>query len=360
MATKLDPDRDAWNDQQRRQRGYARNRKLGAFALVAVMAVAAFVVVKAVGAEDGSNVVPGESVPPASVGPFDATPHQVGIVGLDGSMQQAILGLPTDAFAPTLSADGGRLAYATTVDGHAQIAVVGSDGLGARVITDQQFEANNASWSPDGDRIAFLGLTVNGDHDIYVIDADGLNQVRLTRGPSDDMNPQWSPDGNAIVYDSSPSTDEFSAGREIWEIVPGGDAEPVRLTDNHVLDSMPSWSPDGSEIVFIRGSGFWRMSADGAHQRPLVAGHDVEGFSPAWSPDGASVAFLRYEDNMANVVVHGYLERGTAVLSVHIVELASGDVHDVGLRVGSDWNRPQWVGSDALLVNQLLSQPEKT
>lgn len=45
VSQKLEPDLDSWNQQERRQRRSARNRKLGAFALVATLAIAAAVIV---------------------------------------------------------------------------------------------------------------------------------------------------------------------------------------------------------------------------------------------------------------------------------------------------------------------------
>jgi TolB protein len=330
MATKIDPDRDAWKDQQNRQRTTARNRKLGVFALVATIGVlGAFLALRA-----------GE------------TPHEVDVVGLDGSVQQAIPGLPTDVFAPTLSPDGTTLAFVTMADGTPQIGVIGIDGVGLRIVTDQPFQANTPTWSPDSQRIAFIGLNESGNRDVYVIDADGSNQQRLTTNPGDDENPQWSPDGSTILYNDNPTSGEFSHENEIWAVSTGGGGA-TRLTDDNAYDAMPSWSPDGTEILFIRGGSFWRMNADGSNKRPLLDGKDVEGFSPTWSLDGTSVAYLEFEDFSANALIAGTRLFGSSVLSVKVLDLATGDVTDVGVRVASDWNRPQWVGPDALLVNQL-------
>ena len=48
MTTKqMEPDQDSWNEQERRQRRTARNRKVGAFAVAAAIGVAAVVVVLA-------------------------------------------------------------------------------------------------------------------------------------------------------------------------------------------------------------------------------------------------------------------------------------------------------------------------
>ena len=57
VAQKVEPDLDAWNQQERRQRRAARNRRLGAIGLVAAMAVlAAVIVVASRPASDSTDV----------------------------------------------------------------------------------------------------------------------------------------------------------------------------------------------------------------------------------------------------------------------------------------------------------------
>ncbi len=59
---------------------------------------------------------------------------------------------------------------------------------------------SDPAWSPDGRKIAFLGMADDGNTDVYVVRADGLGRKRLTRHPGVDGNPAWSPDGRKIAF----------------------------------------------------------------------------------------------------------------------------------------------------------------
>jgi len=61
--------------------------------------------------------------------------------------------------------------------------------------------AYQATWSPDGKRIAFAGRAGGGWGDLFVIEADGSHLRRLTH--SDDIeehDPVWSSDGKRLAY----------------------------------------------------------------------------------------------------------------------------------------------------------------
>jgi TolB protein len=49
------------------------------------------------------------------------------------------------------------------------------------------------AWSPDGERIAFIGDR-DGNDQLYVMRADGTGLVRLTSGQADKEAPAWSTD----------------------------------------------------------------------------------------------------------------------------------------------------------------------
>ena len=59
-----------------------------------------------------------------------------------------------------------------------------------------------ASWSPDGQQIAFTS-PVDGDHEIYVVDVTGENIIQLTDNDASDAYPSWSPDGSRIAFCSN-------------------------------------------------------------------------------------------------------------------------------------------------------------
>src|SRR5919201_7089018 len=85
------------------------------------------------------------------------------------------------------------IASASASSGNGKI--VFESGVGATPADYQLYEANqdgtglttlarglDASWSPDGMRIAYVGPGEQGGRDVYVMNADGSGQTRLTTG----------------------------------------------------------------------------------------------------------------------------------------------------------------------------------
>jgi Tol biopolymer transport system component len=101
-----------------------------------------------------------------------------------------------------------------------------------QITRDQR--AHTPSWSPDGETIAYAA-----NNHIWVIqwDALGFGEVRLTElGPNDD--PNWSPDGEWIVFESW----RDNANHEIYVMTANGGSQ-TRLTNHPALDFQPAWQP---------------------------------------------------------------------------------------------------------------------
>lgn len=67
------------------------------------------------------------------------------------------------------------------------------------------FPAGQSAWSPDGQRLAFIGLMDGPSADLYLYSLDGGTITRLTDGPSQAYQPSWSPDGQFVVQTGAES-----------------------------------------------------------------------------------------------------------------------------------------------------------
>lgn len=176
-----------------------------------------------------------------------------------------------------------------------EVWVIHPDGTGARQLTKAGDNAQAASWSPDGQALAYIA-GAGGPTDIHVatITDAGIGDDRtLAADPATDWGPAWSPDGSRIAF-----TSDRSGNEEIWAVgVDGG--EPTRLTDDPGGDWVPAWSPDGTRIAFVSDRGddieVWSMAADGTDPQNLSnSGSTADGqWSVSWSPDGARLLYAK-------------------------------------------------------------------
>ena len=71
------------------------------------------------------------------------------------------------------------------------VQAVPAEGGEPRSVAAVPAGGSHPTWSPDGERIAFIGS--NGEP--YVVNVDGTGLTRLTELPGDGNRPAWSPDG---------------------------------------------------------------------------------------------------------------------------------------------------------------------
>jgi Tol biopolymer transport system component len=134
----------------------------------------------------------------ASAGPGTFTISEIYVVNADGTdlRKLPIESDYRDASSPAWSPDSKKIAF--SVDGleGAHISMINADG------TDQCYVTGNSSrpqWLPNGE-IAFAGGTPSGKIELYKISADGMNKTRLTQVDSSAEQLSWSPDGERIAY----------------------------------------------------------------------------------------------------------------------------------------------------------------
>ena len=186
-----------------------------------------------------------------------------------GGLRRLVAGGSYPAWGP----GGARIAFSReTPLGNDRIHLVSVDGSGDTVIADSHDECETyiePSWSPDGERLAFLATGAGGEC--------GFNNfIGVTRGEGERVRvlaggwfaePDWSPDGRSLAMVSSPPDNGFLTTVSTFDL--------RRQWVRHLRrGSHPRWSPDGRRLVFVRGtdahSRLYVMNADGSHLEPLT------------------------------------------------------------------------------------------
>lgn len=146
---------------------------------------------------------------------------------------------------------------------------------------DRATQPNAVRLSPDGQRIAVEEY--GSEHPIRIYPTAGGTPVRLDPDTTDQHGASWSPDGNWIAY--------RRLRNGSWEIVkaPLGGGATVRLDDANPGGAPTDWSPTGQWIGHYRPDGLHLVAPDGALKRVLKIGPS----SFRFTRDGARLILAR-------------------------------------------------------------------
>jgi Tol biopolymer transport system component/DNA-binding winged helix-turn-helix (wHTH) protein len=206
-----------------------------------------------------------------------------GPVSLAG--HRLVSGFPASLRDPSLSPDGGTMAYVNEVDGHPQIWIKSvTDGPATQLTFLNGVGLGRTRWSPTGDQILF-----NYAGGIWSVSPlGGAPRQIIQHG----RNPSLSADGQQLVYEGLgvPNGD-----RGIWIAKIDGTNVRRVLEKQFTLAGAPAVSPDGRSIVFFQSHGgpmgdFWVIPAAAGPARRLTF-DDAEAGTPTWTPDGRFIIF---------------------------------------------------------------------
>jgi TolB protein len=198
-------------------------------------------------------------------------------------------------------APDGSTVYVSAEDGHLY-AVPLAGGAGRRVSNEHGVHHYLHGISPDGERLAYIGLENRDGRritNVYTVPVAGGADVQVTDDEFADDGSEYGPDGEWIYFNSE------RAGQAQLFRIKGEVVE--QLTSDERVNWFPHPSPDGSLIAYVSfPPGTEGHPADVADVRvrlledgkvrevATVFGGQGTMNVPSWSPDGRYFAYVAY------------------------------------------------------------------
>jgi Tol biopolymer transport system component len=145
-------------------------------------------------------------------------------------------------------------------------------------------------WSPNGDRVAFLG-TRNGVKGVFQRSVNGATAEELLLGQPNALPTDWSRDGRFIIYQR---LGDAQTSFDVWILPLDGNHTPYPYVQTDASERRARLSPNGKwlayastetgrEEIFVQSfptrGGKWPISTDG-------------GLNPVWRRDGRELFFM--------------------------------------------------------------------
>jgi dipeptidyl aminopeptidase/acylaminoacyl peptidase len=178
----------------------------------------------------------------------------------------------------------------------AELYVVARDGGAARQVTHLGVDVVSAAWRPDSGALALVADSHQRDEysyeraDLWIASLDGEIR-RLTDDGYEYDSPSWSPDNQSLVFRRRQglslviqSKQNHGAAVDLYRMPASGGKMTNLTADWDLIPDPPSWGPDGASIYFAAAVGgdthLFRMPAAGGAVARLTSGErTLGGFS---------------------------------------------------------------------------------
>ena len=205
---------------------------------------------------------------------------------------QALPAPPRPYFAPRLSPDGQRVAVHTQQD----VRQVWSYDIGRNALSAVTVDGHSSHgiFSPDGKRVVFRSGAAGSEDNLYWKAADGSGTAeRLTTSARSQTPASWSPDGNTLAFveeGDSPGFFQF----DIW-VLSIGDRKTRAVVQTAAHESFPEFSPDGRWLAYVSDQSgrqeVYVQPYPGPGERHPISTNGGE--QPAWNRSGRELFYVQ-------------------------------------------------------------------
>jgi len=176
----------------------------------------------------------------------ELTNYQLNMSDADGGRPQVLLTSQEPIMSPSWSPDGNRIAYVSFESTRPRIYIQEVSTGAREQMTDFRGINSSPKFSPDGTKLAMV-LSKDGNPDIYVMDLRTRDLRRVTNHFAIDTEPSWTPDGESLIFTSERGGNNRP---QIYQVsLDTGWVE--RLTFEGTYNSKGAMLPDGVNLLMV-------------------------------------------------------------------------------------------------------------